>query len=1542
MAGKKSAAVLIAGFLCVSLMSVAGAKPKDPRTRAAGVSAAVRSVETGKAPAPGRSYAGVRWHETPAATNAAAVARTKGKAATPVSYTRVPVTADDPASHSRVPGEAAGASAVPVLRGLARQVAAGGEARAACSIDNMKGASAVGWTEWPVPGSVLKIYVDPDDCGGTAYPFLIQSIDIPSFTDAAGFGLTGGLGTLYFSVGVECPDIGGDSCSGPGTELFRSSNIQLVADDSGLHSFNVPVNLCVEGPFFVSIHWESWTGDPTLVPSPLWDGVPRPRGRQWISTDSGAIWTDFTDFWLTGGQKGWVDIIVNGNTEDTCVPGGNCSTNGPSTGACCVDGACIGNTTEAACAGDWFICEDCATYTHCSNCINTNATITVDVTTDNYPLETTWELVEQGSGYIAGSGGPYADQYTYYSTDVAVCSELCYDFTIFDAIGDGICCDYGNGHYEVYYEGGLVGSGGEFGLSETVSDIGDGCGPPPTGACCVAEVCVATNTQVECDGLGGMWYVDQDCATFTCPPDPCADALYANGAFDGVNALYAEREPYGAASRWVVDDVVFTTNVEINDLHWWGNEATAFNWTENIDYIILNDDNGAPGTVVTEVLDVSATRVDTGVTLFTYPVWLYSVQGLSVSLSAGTYWVGMRVVEDPASAEQGWWLTAADNGTSYCYKSDYAGAPWEPSPDDFQVAFCVTGVEVPDCIPAGDDCWVTTCGLTTYGFADTPLPEDFFYQGSDQFIGVVQLGGGGSGPFGTDTTMSRLSEICFAVELPSIASTPIELTALDLVSCAPITVTSNGMYPELWDVTVGLSATGPVPQGTMTVTKTHTNGGTFDADFYVQPVFTFTKVSDPGQVRVFDTGLEGIPPTHLSTAAAPWLQVVPGASTCSPDFAPGYRTDESSDPCCEEICHDTSPPSDKVHCVRPPDCTLCPEILRACCDPFTGTCIGDLTEEECANSNGDWHPNATCGADPELPLAICNYGCTFDGGQPLDDLGGPASQYAPDYPFTVGAADDFILNDPGENPCRINQITTWTTHWGAIASPALYTGINLTVYAHYTDADPPGPGGQPTNPPDGSHTEYFSGGIVHSEFVGTNEFSYAQILPSCLGDLWQIDIPVDFLLEKNVAYWLEIQPIMNFFGTGQVAIALSQNSTGYPAQQIFPGVGGISAWTEVSGNTDACSPDTPAAGTRRDLAFIIYGEEVTCFAPAPAGDDCWTTQCGWGTQYDFSQTPIPANFFYEGSDPFSDIVELGAGTAFPDTVIARLDDMCFDGTLPVVAQTAIRLVQLDLVSCQPIPVTSNGVDPQYWDLRVFAHGHPQPAGTLTATMIDSNGGTFDSTIPVRAGFEFTGPGGPLSFLPGAVPTLTATGLPWVHVPPPFAICGNGGFFPGMSSDSPSCCDPSCHVASEPGHVHCVIPPDCQPCPTACCLPDGSCADLPADVCVNTNGTPHVTDMCTAPAACCLADGTCIDTDPLCCADQDGATQGPGSTCATITACPDGDFDEDDDVDLSDFGVFQRCFGQTGLSPLCAIGDFDANDTINLDDYERFEAWMTGP
>ncbi len=153
-----------------------------------------------------------------------------------------------------------------------------------------------------------------------------------------------------------------------------------------------------------------------------------------------------------------------------------------------------------------------------------------------------------------------------------------------------------------------------------------------------------------------------------------------------------------------------------------------------------------------------------------------------------------------------------------------------------------------------------------------PIPADFFGPGSDPFEGQIGCQGDPAN-YGMDMIISRVLPGSVPPPYPAVAPIPIEIVALNLISIGPITVTSGTNPPELWDVDVDLSPAPPAPIGTMTVTKTHPNGGTFQTEIHVQPRFTFTKVSNPAEIRVLDTGLEGITPTQYNDVAPyPWVE----------------------------------------------------------------------------------------------------------------------------------------------------------------------------------------------------------------------------------------------------------------------------------------------------------------------------------------------------------------------------------------------------------------------------------------------------------------------------------------------------------------------------------------------------------------------------------------------------------------------------------------------------------------------------------------------
>ncbi len=228
-----------------------------------------------------------------------------------------------------------------------------------------------------------------------------------------------------------------------------------------------------------------------------------------------------------GPQPG--NVIRNTVANASCLS--PCGGGGPT----CTDGVQNGQETGVDCGGP--TCPACPT-----NCTDNEVVLTIVL--DNYPEETSWTITNSG-GSVVASGGTYGSQPDGSTVIVSECLvDGCYDFTINDTYGDGICCAYGQGSYVLSDAGGnTLASGGAFGSSETTNFcVGGGSGPTctdgvqngqETGVDCGGPVCPACPT---CnDGIQNGSETDVDCGGPDCPACPtCFDGVQ-NGQETGVD-----------------------------------------------------------------------------------------------------------------------------------------------------------------------------------------------------------------------------------------------------------------------------------------------------------------------------------------------------------------------------------------------------------------------------------------------------------------------------------------------------------------------------------------------------------------------------------------------------------------------------------------------------------------------------------------------------------------------------------------------------------------------------------------------------------------------------------------------------------------------------------------------------------------------------------------------------------------------------------------------------------------------------------------------
>jgi len=113
-------------------------------------------------------------------------------------------------------------------------------------------------------------------------------------------------------------------------------------------------------------------------------------------------------------------------------------------------------------------CElECTATNPAFECVD----LTVDLLTDKFGGETSWELIDLDAGVTIGSRAPNSlENETAYTDTFCGDPARCYESRFHDSVGDGICCLFGQGKYSITLDSTETPSpsGGAFGSIETV------------------------------------------------------------------------------------------------------------------------------------------------------------------------------------------------------------------------------------------------------------------------------------------------------------------------------------------------------------------------------------------------------------------------------------------------------------------------------------------------------------------------------------------------------------------------------------------------------------------------------------------------------------------------------------------------------------------------------------------------------------------------------------------------------------------------------------------------------------------------------------------------------------------------------------------------------------------------------------------------------------------------------------------------------------------------------------------------------------------
>jgi thiol-disulfide isomerase/thioredoxin len=179
---------------------------------------------------------------------------------------------------------------------------------------------------------------------------------------------------------------------------------------------------------------------------------------------------------------------------------------------------------------------------------NTNAYVTVQIVTDQWGAETTWDI-KDANGMTVLSGGPYVNQAAVgTTTETPVSGSLaintCHTFTIYDTYGDGMDAGYGVGSFTVTDGSGTtLASGGVF-IDEDGAAFKTGSQSTPASWDCNNGICSDPGTGTgqyaslgSCNAVCNTTAVNDFSSSLSIYPNPVKDILTIEGAYTSVEVF---------------------------------------------------------------------------------------------------------------------------------------------------------------------------------------------------------------------------------------------------------------------------------------------------------------------------------------------------------------------------------------------------------------------------------------------------------------------------------------------------------------------------------------------------------------------------------------------------------------------------------------------------------------------------------------------------------------------------------------------------------------------------------------------------------------------------------------------------------------------------------------------------------------------------------------------------------------------------------------------------------------------------------------------